>query len=470
MSGRGTVPSDPVLPHLPLALNGSAMAEVFAPLLRVHRQGLAVEACTVDRIKYRPRRNIVVSYRLRVRDAQSGEAVQQLVAARFCAAGESLRRYAKAVPSDPATGTASPTTSHVASLDMVAAWWPNDHKLGRSATLLGADSPARQRVLAEVLAVMTGGQGELVSHNIELVQVVPEDRAIARAELTYRTGSAGQAQVQTVYVKADAKRRGATTHAVMQALRRSGAQTQGRLLTPQPILWQADCGLHWQLALAGTPLLDESPQVSLAASSRVAALLAEMHSSAVLTPRRAAADDWHARLRLVCETLVSVEPGWESAVRSLASSLAVGVDAVCAEKDVTLHADLHPRNILVAGDRFGLIDLDSVCRGPAVADLGDWIADALYRALLGGQSIATALVACRGFVRAYAGVSGTPCSEASLAWSTANSLFCQRAWRSVVNLKPGRYALVEPLLDAAAAIARAGSIDAALQAPHRLAA
>ena len=169
-------------------------------------------------------------------------------------------------------------------------------------------------------------------------------------------------------------------------------------------------------------------------------------------------------------TLVTVEPRWQAAVHALAGSLAEGVEAVCGEEDVTLHGDLHPRNILVAGDRMGLIDLDSARRGPAVADLGDWIADALYRALLGGESVASALTACRAFVRAYAGASGGPCGEALLAWSTANSLFCQRAWRSVVNLKPGRYALVVPLLDTAAAILRAGSIDATLDSPQRLAA
>jgi aminoglycoside phosphotransferase (APT) family kinase protein len=154
----------------------------------------------------------------------------------------------------------------------------------------------------------------------------------------------------------------------------------------------------------------------------------------------------------------------------LGGSLAEGVDAVCDAENVTLHGDLHPRNVLVAGDRFGLIDLDSVRRGPAVADLGDWIADALYRALLGGQSAAHALAACRAFVRGYAGALGSPCGETALAWSTANSLFCQRAWRSVVSLKPGRYALVVPLLETAAAILRAGSIDAARDTPQRQAA
>jgi Ser/Thr protein kinase RdoA (MazF antagonist) len=256
----------------------------------------------------------------------------------------------------------------------------------------------------------------------------------------------------------------------MQTLHRSEAQAEGRLLTPRPILWQGDIGLHWQAALPGTPLLDASPQVSASASMRVGALLAGLHSVAVPAQRVVGAREWLERLGLVAQTLVLVEPRWERAVHALAGSLAAGADAFAAVPNVTLHGDLHPRNVLVDGDRLGLIDLDSVRRGPAVADLGDWIADSIYRALLGGQNVADALASCRAFLRGYGQAAPGPCSEAALAWSTANSLLCQRAWRSVVNLKPGRYALVEPLLDVAAAIQRRGSIDAALQTPQRLAA
>lgn len=468
MNTHNTLPVDPVLPQLPVALNGTAMAEVFDRLVRAHQPGLAVEACAVDRIKYRPRRNIAVSYRLRLRDAQSDRAFDQLVATRFCTAGESERRHANALRREPSANAVGLASSHVATLDMVAAWWPNDAKLGAAAALLWGNCQARQALMGEVLAALTVGRCELVSHEIHLAQVVPEHRACARVELAYRATSSGPVLYRTVYVKAEAC--GAVTHAVMQALHRSPAQAEGRLLTPQPLLWQAASGLHWQDALPGTPLLDAACEVGTVAAWQVGSGLAELHATPVPTQRSVGATELRERLGVVANTLTTVEPCWEGTVRALAGSLAQGIDAVCDAKSVTLHGDLHPRNILVVGDRLGLIDLDEIRLGPAIADIGDWIADALYRALLDGQSAAKALMACRAFVRAYEGASGTSCGESALAWSTANSLFCQRAWRSVVNLKPGRYALVVPLLDTAAAILRAGSIDAALDSPQGLAA
>lgn len=468
MNTDNTLPVDPLLPQLPVALNAAAMTEVFDRLVRTQRPHLAVQACTVDRIKYRPRRNIAVSYRLRICDAQSGQTFDQLVATRFCTAGESARRHANALRREPIANAVGLANSHVAALDMVAAWWPNDAKLGAAAALLGGGCQVRQGLMGDVLAALTDGRGELVSNEIDLAQVVPEHRACARVELAYRATSSGPVLHRTVYVKTQAC--GADTHAVMQALHRSPAQIEGRLLTPKPLLWQAQFGLHWQDALPGTPLLDAAREVGAAAAWQVGSGLAELHATPVPTQRSVGAAELRERLRRVADTLIAVEPRWECAARALAGSLAQGIGAVCDAKNVTLHGDLHPRNVLVVGDRLGFIDLDEIRLGPAIADLGDWIADALYRALLSRQSVVNALMACRAFVHAYAGASGTSCGESALAWSTANSLFCQRAWRSVVNLKPGRYALVMPLLDTAAAILHAGSIDAALDSRSRLAA
>ncbi|MEQ1804881.1 MAG: aminoglycoside phosphotransferase family protein [Burkholderiaceae bacterium] len=470
MNTANPLPVDPLLPHLSLAVDGTAMVSVFDRLLRAQQPKLSVLACAVDRIKYRPRRNIAVSYRLRVRDAHSGRTFIQLVATRFCSEGESRQRHANGLRRAAVGNAVGLASSHVAALDMVAAWWPNDAKLGEAAALLSGDQHTPQGVLNEVIAALTEGRGELISHAFHLAQVVPEHRACARVELAYRAATSGPVLKRTVYVKAEAERAGADTHAVMQALKGSPAQSQGRLLTPRPILWQTQRGLHWQEALPGMPLLDEANEVSVAAAQRVGSMLAGLHATPVPTQRCVGVDELRERLALVADTLAIVEPRWEGAVRSLSGALTQGVGAACEAKSVTLHGDLHPRNILVADDRIGLIDLDGLRLGPAVADLGDWIADSLYRALLAGRSAAMALATCRAFVNAYAGASGTACGEAELAWSTANSLFCQRAWRSVVNLKPGRYALVEPLLDTAAAILRSGSIDAALDVPQRLAA
>jgi Phosphotransferase enzyme family len=464
------LPVDAALPQLPMALDADAMAGVFEALVREQRPALQVQACAIEGIKYRPRRNVAVCYRLLLREGQGGAPFEQIVATRFCAPGQSERRFANACARAPIGTPLGAAASLVPGLELVAAWWPNDAKLGLAAELLCGAPAQRDRIAGDAVAALTGGRGELVSHRFEIVQRIPEHRLCARVDLSYRSGPGAQTHQRTLYVKADAQQRGQVTHAVMQALFHSEAQRSGRLKTPEPILWQGEAGLHWQAALPGSALLDAAPSVDTMNSFRVGSLLAALHATRVPAMRRTGSNELQERLQLVVQTLAMVEPGWERALRRLELGLAQGITGVLGEPDVTLHGDLHPRNVLVAADGPALIDLDSARLGAPLHDLGDWFADTLYRALLCGHDIGDALASCRAFLRGYAAGGGSAAPEAWLAWSTANSLLCQRAWRCVVNLKPGRYALVEPLLRMAGAIQRAGSINAAAESLQQLAA
>jgi Ser/Thr protein kinase RdoA (MazF antagonist) len=119
-----------------------------------------------------------------------------------------------------------------------------------------------------------------------------------------------------------------------------------------------------------------------------------------------------------------------------------------------LHGDLHPRNVLVDGERLSLIDLDGMRMGPAEQELGAWVADAIYRSVLAGKDPFCDAPAWRAMLQAYGHARGTPVDLDAVAWATGWSLLVQRAWRCVVNLKPGRYAIVPQLLALVAAFSR----------------
>jgi aminoglycoside phosphotransferase len=455
MMVNASLPHDPLLPQLPRALDAGAMAGVFDALLRPRGRS-RVERCEVERIKYRPRRNLAVSYRLLLRDDADGAPTEQRVAARFCSGGDSARRAAKAM----LRASAGLACSHEPSLDLVAHWWPHDPKLGDAARLLGDAQRLRDHALPEVVAALGGDAARRAEPRVALVQVVPEHRVTARIELSPRQGGS---ESGVVYAKADAERRGATTHAVMAALSRSAAAADGRLITPRTLAWQPTPGLHWQAALPGRALLDVEPLPGRASGARVGGLLAALHATPVPAGRRTSFDALRERLQGVGSTLALVQPDWTGALHDLARRLDAGCSVLRGQPNVTLHGDLHPRNVLVDGERMGLIDLDSVRCGPALLDLGDWIADYLYRALLARRGAGDALPACRAFVAAYARESGRTVDEAALAWSVACSLLLQRAWRCVVNLKPGRFALVPELLALGRALLDQRTLDAAAE-------
>lgn len=440
------IPRDPLLPQIGMALDTDAMRAWFSGAVSG-----TVTHCEVDRIKYRPRRNLSVSYRLEGL-RRDGNPFLQRVATRWCHGGEAARRHARALAGTLQASAAGPSVSHDASLDLVAHWFPNDAKLPATAALADAG-----RWLPEVALQLDGALLAAAGQPLDLVQWVPESRFTAHAQLT---GADGRAQ--GVYAKADARCDGARTHAVMQALQHSAAQRRGDLVTPRPLLWQPASGLHWQAALPGRSLLQQSAQVDPALAARVGALVAALHVSPAGEDRSPTLQALRRQPVDVVLALAQVDPERAEQARPLASALTRRFNDLAPSPLVTLHGDLHPGNLLQADDgTLGLVDLDQVQRGPAALDLGSWLADALTRAVLAGRNLSQALPACRAFVEAHALACGWRLPESLLAWATAYQLLCQRVWRALVNLKPGRFERIGTLLDLARRLLDRAHLDAA---------
>jgi aminoglycoside phosphotransferase (APT) family kinase protein len=437
-----TLPDDPALPHLATALDGDAMARVFESML-----ARPVEGCRVDRVKYRPRRNASVSYVIALRDGE-GRAFEQAVATRWCQGGESARRHAQALQRASHPSAAGPSWSHRPDLDLLAAWAPNDPKLSALAELLDAER-LRTRWLPEVAAVL--GRASVRSHTTTLVQWVPEHRACARVDLQLDDGRA-----LALYAKADTEAPVAATHAVLQAL-----HANPRLRTPRPIACQPAAGLYWQEAIDGQPLAALGRQFGLRHAAQVGELMAALHATPVPAASEITAEGLRRERHEAARMLAIALPSWQPTLGRVTAALDHGDAAMRALAPCTLHGDLHRGNLLATASGLALIDLDSVRRGPAVLELGSWIADSIYLALLDGHAPQTMAPQWRELLRAYAGAGGTPADDALLAWATAQQLLCQRAYRCVANLKPCRFALVPALLHQAAAIAQARSVDAA---------
>lgn len=448
-------PQDAALPQLARALDPQAMADSFGALLG----HLHVAGCEVERVKYRPGRNASIVYRLRLCDRRGHRAFEQRVAARLCRPGEALTRQRQAQRRQLVASQAGPAVSLFDELDMLVHWWPNDAKLGVLQRLTD-ERTMRERVLPGVVQALTGGRGRLLTHEVALVQVVPELRVCARVRLRWQSPGSEAPEEATLYAKADLEQDGAATQARLAWLADSEARHLGRLHTPLPVLWQPEFGLHWQHAVPGRPLEEVEPVPGPVTSARVARQLAALHGTPLPGLRLLTPDALVVQQRHAAALLVAAHPAWQGGLAPLLAALEAGAVALAGEPAVTLHGDLHLHNILVDGSGLALIDLDALHCGPAVLELGAWAADAAYRGLLHGASPDAAWPGVAAFLEAHAAASGGAPAARLLAWSMAHHLLCRRAAGGVANLKPGRWARVPGLLALAEAVLRAGSIDA----------
>lgn len=449
-----SLPQDAAMPQLSLALDGAAMAEVFADVLRPH--GMRVEACHVERVKYRPGRNATLAYRLILRDAQQ-RTTSQHVAARLCG-GDGANRTVKASAAALSASPAGPALRWLPALDMLTWWWPNDAKL-RAPHLLACERRLRDEALPALLPLLGVTSNAEVGVDLDIVQYVPEHRLCARVDLQWRDGAV--THQQRVYAKASREPDGATAHDLLAQLQASVAWREGRLHTPRALLWHAPTELYWQEGLSGRPLQDMGVAVTACAPA-LGAQIAALHATPLQTPRTTTRDDMRARLAQVVERLTPVLDG--DALHRAAQAIDGGWQALDGLPTATLHGDLHMRNILVAEDdgapRVSLIDLDSLHRGPALLELGAWMADAMYHALQGGARADRDERAWCALIDAYADAGGHRPDPRALRWAAAWSLLTQRTWRCVINLKPGRFALAPRLVALAAELVGAREIEA----------
>lgn len=450
------LPTDTMLPHLAQALDEAAMGEIFGDAVRMH--GVQVENCSAERIKYRPRRNCSLSYRLQLRDTATNRLFEQRVAARLCSGDDALRRSERAREAILSASAAGPALRLIPALDMLTWWWPNDPKLAAPRVLSDARA-LREQVLPEVVAALSAGRGKLAGYQLEIAQYVPEHRVCARVALSWFAD--GHHVRETVYAKASREPGGAVAHAILRDLQAGAAWRAGRLRTPRALLWQPAFDLHWQQALPGCAL----QELPLAEAQRLAVPLGEqlaaLHGAGVQTSRVLTPQVMHARLNDVLAVLEPVLPAARGELRQIAAYLAAGVDEMAGLPQATLHGDLHARNILVDGGQLGVIDLDGLRRGPVVLELGAWVADSMYRALLDGAPPRRDSPAWQALLDAYAGAGGLMPQPRHLAWAVVWNLLCQRAWRCVINLKPGRFVLAPRLVDLAHEMAGTRQLEAA---------
>lgn len=442
---KAQMTTDPALPQLSTALDGAAMAELFAAELREH--GRQVVLCEVERVKYRPRRNCTLAYRLTLRDAGDGRLFEQRVAARLCSGGESMRRATSAGRKRLAASPAGPALRLLPEIDMLTWWWPNDAKLC-AARWLTDERLMDEHVLPGVVAALAGSEGRLAGHDLQTMQYVPEQRLTVRVDMRWRH-LGKPAQQACVYGKSSLEPDAASAHAILAELQASPAWREGRLRTPAALLSQPALQVHWQGAVPGLALIELPEVVRNTLAPSLGAQLAALHGTPLTFAPELTAAALRERLAQVVALLRLVLPAHAGALERLAARLADGIAPHTGGDTSTLHGDLHPRNILVDGTQVALIDLDNAHRGPALLDLGGYIAEGRCRAMLDGAATGRDAAAWDALLDGYARAGGTRPADAALDWAVAWQLLVERAWRCVVNLKPGRLALVPRLVDEA---------------------
>jgi len=134
----------------------------------------------------------------------------------------------------------------------------------------------------------------------------------------------------------------------------------------------------------------------------------------------------------------------------LAEKLIASYEKIPDATPVLLHGDLHPKNILMDGERLFLLDLDQAATGAAALDVGSVIAGLYCEACTGllTENASSSLISA--FLSGY-GVAGD-----SLRWYVAAALLEERALRTVTRIRFGGLEKLPEILTTAEAVLNGG--------------
>ena len=391
----------------------------IAKLLNEAVEGrLSVVACRPIYIRYRPLRYCRVLYEATFEDAETGARTERLVHAALLRGQRAERLWAGGDPQRFAERAASlhrePPAAravHVPALRAIVQIYPVDLDLPG---LVEAASP--DAMLERLSAVLAEGQ-ELRAVEPQLVRYKPRRRAVLRMRLD-------GGERPAVYAKVRADERGALIQRAADALSAVGipvAEALGYLPDLRLLLAAEATGTRLKELRGSAGFVD--------ALEPVAEALARLHASDLPELPVLRLDDEAAELRAAASTVGALLPAAGARAERLAERLIAELEALDGPSG-TIHGSFHDDQVLVSAAGITLVDLDSVQRGPLLADVGHFLS---YLSADGAESAREAFLAAYG--RRSAVGPGVLLFEAAslLRWSTLPFRELQPTWPEAVE-------------------------------------
>lgn len=442
--------TDRALPHLGVALDVDLMRGVLAEQLfptETLKARYQIAACEIIQARYKPGKNCLISYRLDINDQAVNQRHEQILCARVYESGGSVSRFAKAQV-QPQTGAqfGAPIV-HLPKLDMLAWVFPNDRKLVGLPKLADADC-LKLEVLPPVISANFGSEWRIESLSNQIIHYVAEHTCTVKVTVELCSAATAETKTGVLFGKTYYNQEGAETFTRMRQLSESEACLSGRLTLALPLAYQPEIQTFWQMGLPGASLYEREAdgEQFFALLEGAAQSLAALHQTPASCSRSIGVADLLARFDEVERMIVMLRPELLPKLRSLLVRLRSQAKRIGEQPTATLHGDLHLKNFFVTDEQVTLIDLDNLCTGDPLLELGSFIASLFYRQLAQQKPAERSLAMADIFIRAYSTAAFQPINRSILNWHIAAALIAERAYRCVTRLKSDRPSLLEEVI------------------------
>ena len=404
-----SLPVDPSLPQLGVARDPELMREVFQRHLRpLGKKAHRIRECRISRVRYQRVARCMLQYTLILEDLGTGrERTQWVTGVVYAKAGRALGEWEELrrsklgrtdLPGAPsssfapfrwireklrsswqrgreisgATFPAFEPYAYVPELEMLVQVFPYDHRLPGLPLLMGEQPPELEPLL---LARFGEGEWRIEAWDIEPVKYLAELRATLRLTVLAREEGSGREEERRFYAKVyREKEDGERTYRVLRALWEREEARGESFAVGRPITYLREPRALIQEEVLGTSLHDVLVQEDVVdpVMRRAARALAALHLDGVKASRHLS---WREKeitaLERIGELLRPACPHLREEIEEIVGTVVAGLEEV---PTAPIHGDLHPRHIVLDGDRLVLLDLDNFAEADPVLDVAHLLA------------------------------------------------------------------------------------------------
>jgi thiamine kinase-like enzyme len=439
---------DPQFPQLQAALDSPLMQgllqnALLGPLDN-HGHGLTVDACLIEEKRYKPGKSCVLSYRLQLHDVRTGTSREQLVSASLCKPEKGLEEVNRARSQPLYLTPGLQPLAYLPETEMVVWSFPNDRKLTHLPKLLDVEYLA-SHLPKKFEKLGVDESSEITGIRTELLHYLPERSCMIRYHLTVKHRSTGKCLAVTLYGKNYRDDSGAGVYSLMQEF---AEQLPGSAV---PLGYDLELRTLWQSHVPGEPFLWETLPLSQAQDvfREVARCVAKFHRCTIRARERFDLDDIDGSLLDTVEVAEQACPDLAGRIKSVVNVLrnqreTIGWTDLLA---TPIHRDLKMRNFLIDGKRIGLIDMDCVCIGDPLSDVGSLIANFYMNGIRAGCHPGSIREGVEVFCRAYTKSVPWTVSRPQVNWYTAAAFIHEITRRSIRQMDTERVKHISDYLD-----------------------
>jgi hypothetical protein len=379
---------DPQFPQIPKILQPNYMLEVLQnSVFRNKGIGLPaikLESCSIGEKRYKPGKSFRLSYLLGLQNLATDTRHEQLLTAQLCPTGRGYSGFESDLDKQTLLPLGIPSVSYIPDVDMVLWAFPHDRKLPYLPKLLDSEF-LNCYVPAHLISLGLSTSEHISSVQTKVMHYLPECSCMIRYTLAVADKSKGnEFREIAIYGKNYCVDNGLEAYAIMQQL----AKQIGHCA--KPLTYDPGTKTLWQSHLPGKPFEWEPTLVNNhELISKVAVCIAGFHNCTLETAGRYGFVNINKQLEATCKIASAADSVLAEQVKSAVQKILTNYEQMDWHNTAItpIHLDLKMGNLLVSDDSVSLIDMDCVCLGDPLADVGSFVANLYLNGLRVGSNV-----------------------------------------------------------------------------------